>query len=424
MSTDEKSYFLDEKGQHHILSGETMLDFDAVKEEAAVNIKVIGIGSAGCNIVAMFSQLQPQADFIYMNTDKQALQAIKGGGTKVQLGPQLCNGLAAVANPMIGAKAAEESREEILKAIIPSDMVLLVAGMGGVVGSGALPVIAEMACKNGMLCIPVVTIPFSFEGKQRMQRAQEAMERLERRCDAVVVIPNEGITTKRDNITGLREAFDKSDKNVLHAVSCLWEAAHGGGAFDVETTDFIASFQLGGGILHCGVGEAEGPERLREAFGFARNDALRQIGITRKNSSLLLFTSIEDNRKSALENEGYIEIPSSLRNKGNSLTRGGTCADKEQMTERNHSPDNRITQYGNCFVNEDDPCFASAQSKKERICLLHICSDGEARFSKMNNLLAKLADGNEQLCIETFQYMIDLSWENKAVVTLFIAQEY
>ena len=167
-----------------------MLEFEVEMSNFA-SIKVVGVGGAGTNAVnRMMEAGLKGVDFIAINTDKQALQLSKAP-TKIQIGEKLTKGLGAGANPEIGRHAAEESHEEIAQALKGSDLVFVTCGMGGGTGTGAAPVIAEIARDMGILTIGVVSKPFLFEGKKRMQNAENGIEQLKINVDTLVVVPND-----------------------------------------------------------------------------------------------------------------------------------------------------------------------------------------------------------------------------------------
>ena len=179
-----------------------MLDFELDMQELT-NIKVIGCGGGGGNAVnRMILEGLKNVEFIVVNTDKQAL-LLSQANTKIQIGEKLTRGLGAGANPEIGKKAAEESRDEISEAIKGANMVFITAGMGGGTGTGAAPVVAEVAKSMNILTVGVVTKPFPFEGKRRMRHAEMGIENLKQKVDTLVIIPNERLLSMADKKTTL-----------------------------------------------------------------------------------------------------------------------------------------------------------------------------------------------------------------------------
>ena len=179
-------------------------------DETAV-IKVIGVGGAGNNAVnRMIDSGIEGVEFISINTDKQALVQSKAG-TKIQIGEKITRGLGAGANPEIGAQAAEESRQEIEDCMKGADMIFVTSGMGGGTGTGAAPIVANIAKDMGILTIAVVTKPFTFEGKKRMTQAERGIDSLKGKVDALVVIPNDKLLQIIDRKTTMLEAFKMAD---------------------------------------------------------------------------------------------------------------------------------------------------------------------------------------------------------------------
>ncbi|MFZ5592169.1 MAG: cell division protein FtsZ, partial [Bacillota bacterium] len=187
-----------------------MLDFELDLNQFA-NIKVIGVGGGGNNAVnRMISSGLKGVEFIAVNTDAQALQ-MSLTNQKIQIGIKLTKGLGAGANPEIGQKAAEESREEIMAALKGADMVFVTAGMGGGTGTGAAPVVAEIAKELGALTVGVVTKPFTFEGRKRMTQAETGIQNLKARVDTLITIPNDRLMQVIDKNTSIVEAFRIAD---------------------------------------------------------------------------------------------------------------------------------------------------------------------------------------------------------------------
>lgn len=187
-----------------------MLEFDVDSEQFAV-IKVVGVGGGGSNAVnRMIDAGLKGVEFIAINTDKQALM-LSNAAQKIQIGEKLTKGLGAGANPEIGQKAAEESREIILNSIKGSDMVFITAGMGGGTGTGAAPIVAEAAKELGILTVGVVTKPFTFEGRKRILQAEEGIKELKGKVDTLVIIPNDRLLQIAEKKTSIIEAFTMAD---------------------------------------------------------------------------------------------------------------------------------------------------------------------------------------------------------------------
>jgi len=198
-----------------------VLEFDNEREVVGANMKVVGVGGGGNNAInRMIEDGLSGVQFISINTDKQVLfgeNASKADG-KIQIGEKLTKGLGAGANPEIGQKAAEESRDEIKQALADANMVFVTAGMGGGTGTGAAPTVASIAKEMGILTVGVVTKPFVFEGRQRMERAEKGIEVLKDCVDALVVIPNNKLLDICDRKTSMKDAFKKADQILSQGV--------------------------------------------------------------------------------------------------------------------------------------------------------------------------------------------------------------
>ena len=188
-----------------------MFDFDVEVEQFA-HIKVIGVGGGGNNAInRMIESGVKGVEFIALNTDRQALHSSKAE-TKLQIGEKLTKGLGAGANPEIGMKAAEESKNEIADALKGADMIFITAGMGGGTGTGAAPIVAEIAKEIGILTVGVVTKPFTFEGKKRMVHAEKGIDELKDKVDTLVTIPNDRLLQVAEKRTTMIEAFMMADE--------------------------------------------------------------------------------------------------------------------------------------------------------------------------------------------------------------------
>ena len=176
--------------------------------ETVVNIKVVGVGGAGNNVVNRMVLSGTQGvEFIAVNTDKQALDA-SNATTKIQVGEKLTKGKGAGADPEVGKKAAEENRSQIAKALEGTDMVFVTCGMGGGTGTGGAPIVSEVAREQGILTVGVVTKPFGFEGRRRMQQAERGIEELKERVDSLVIIPNDRLKHATDQKITFANAFE------------------------------------------------------------------------------------------------------------------------------------------------------------------------------------------------------------------------
>ncbi|MCL6548788.1 MAG: cell division protein FtsZ, partial [Alicyclobacillus sp.] len=216
-----------------------MLEFD-METESLARIKVIGVGGGGCNAVNRMIESGVQGvEFIVVNTDAQALQLSKAP-TRLQIGEKLTRGLGAGANPEIGKKAAEESREILAEALRGADMVFVTAGMGGGTGTGAAPIVAEIAKELGALTVGVVTKPFRFEQKRRMQQAEIGVANLKEKVDTLIVIPNDRLLEIVDRNTPVLEAFREADNVLRQGVSGISDLIATPGLINVDFADVKA----------------------------------------------------------------------------------------------------------------------------------------------------------------------------------------
>ena len=240
-----------------------MLEFD-FEVEALARIKVIGVGGGGCNAVnRMIEAGVRNVDFIAVNTDAQALHLSKAP-ERIQIGEKLTRGLGAGANPDIGKRAAEESREQVLTKLSGADMVFVTAGMGGGTGTGAAPVIAEAAKELGALTVGVVTKPFSFEGRRRLNQAENGIASLKEKVDTLIVIPNDRLLEIVEKNTPMLEAFREADNVLRQGVSGISDLIAEPGLINVDFADVKTIMSERGAAL-MGVGIASGENRAAEA---------------------------------------------------------------------------------------------------------------------------------------------------------------
>ena len=235
-------------------------------EDTAQNarMKVVGVGGGGSNAVnRMIDEDLEGVEFISVNTDAQALKLAKSRH-KIQIGKLLTRGLGAGARPEIGRQAIEENRDEIAAAIAGADLVFITAGMGGGTGTGAAPVIAEIAREQGALTIGIVTKPFLFEGKKRMRQAEMGLAELKRMADTVIVVPNERLLSVVGKGTSFRDALKKADEVLLHATQGISDLIHVTGEVNVDFADVRTVMQCRGPAL-MGTGFGRGENRAVEA---------------------------------------------------------------------------------------------------------------------------------------------------------------
>ena len=241
-----------------------MLEIRLNEDESAAKIIVVGVGGAGNNAVnRMIDSNVEGVEFIGINTDKQALSMSKAQ-TAMQIGEKLTKGLGAGAKPEIGEKAAEESTEEIKSALQDADMVFVTCGMGGGTGTGAAPVIAKIAKDMGKLTVGVVTKPFKFEGRQRMNNAIMGIDNLKAAVDTLIVIPNDKLLEIVDRRTSMPEAFGKADEVLEQAVEGITDLINVPGLVNLDFAD-VQTVMTDKGIAHIGIGRAHGDDKAIEA---------------------------------------------------------------------------------------------------------------------------------------------------------------
>ncbi len=269
-----------------------MLDFEIDMDHFA-QIKVVGCGGGGNNAVnRMIDAGLRGVDFIAINTDKQALFLSKAN-TKIQIGDKLTKGLGAGANPDIGEKAANESRDEIAQAIKGADMVFVTAGMGGGTGTGAAPVVAQLAREMGILTVAVVTKPFMFESRTRMQHAERGIENLKSSVDSLVTIPNDRLLQVVEKRTTMVEAFRMADDVLRQGVQGISDLIAVPGLVNLDFAD-VKTIMLSSGLAHMGIGRASGESRAEEAARQAIHSPLLETSIEGARRVLVNITGGPD----------------------------------------------------------------------------------------------------------------------------------
>lgn len=254
-----------------------MLGFDVELEEW-VKIKVVGVGGGGSNAVdGMVDAKINGVDFISVNTDKQALCRSKAE-YKVQIGEKLTKGLGAGADPEVGRKAAEESKNEIIKLLEDSEMVFITAGMGGGTGTGAAPVIAQIAKEMGKLTVGVVTKPFTFEGRKRMKQAETGIEELKSKVDTLITIPNDRLLQVVQKNTSMLQAFSIADDVLRQAIQSVSELIKVPGIINLDFAD-VKRIMGDKGLAHIGIGSAKGDNKAIEAVRQAIESPLLETSI-------------------------------------------------------------------------------------------------------------------------------------------------
>ncbi len=261
--------------------------------ENVANIKVVGIGGGGNAALNRMMEAQIKGvEFIAVNTDAQALH-YSGAPTKLHIGQTVTRGLGAGMDPSVGRQAAEENREEIYEVLKGADLVFTTAGYGGGTGTGAHPVISEIAKEAGALTIGVVTKPFSFEGKQRMTLAEEALSELQDRVDAAVVIPNDRLLQIIDKKTSLMDAFRVVDDVLRQGVQGISDLITHHGMVNVDFADIRAIMNNAGSAL-MGIGRASGDQRAVEAARAAIESPLLDITIDGAKGIVFNITAAAD----------------------------------------------------------------------------------------------------------------------------------
>lgn len=262
-------------------------------EFAGAKIKVIGVGGGGGNAVnRMINEKVQGVDFIVANTDLQALNASKAQ-TKIQLGPKLTKGLGAGSNPEVGDKAAQESEEQIQKALEGADMVFITAGMGGGTGTGAAPVIAKIAKDSGALTVGVVTRPFSFEGPRRAKFATEGLEELKSNVDTLIIVANNRLLEMIDKKTPMMEAFKEADNVLRQGVQGISDLIVTPGYINLDFAD-IKTLMSNQGAALMGVGNSTGENRATEATKKAISSPLLEVSINGAQHVLMDITGGKD----------------------------------------------------------------------------------------------------------------------------------
>ncbi len=242
----------------------TMADAKRFVPEHAATIKVVGLGGGGCNAInRMIDKGLSGVDFYALNTDVQALRNSNTPNT-VQIGAGLTRGLGAGSNPNIGREAAEESREDLAMILDGADLVFITAGMGGGTGTGAAAVVAELARESGALTVAVVTKPFGFEGRKRMQMAERGIADLESKVDTLIVIPNERILQIIEKRTPLQEAFTYADDVLRAGIQGISDLITQPGLINLDFAD-IKTIMTDAGSAMMGIGEGNGEHRAADA---------------------------------------------------------------------------------------------------------------------------------------------------------------
>ncbi|WOO36512.1 cell division protein FtsZ [Anaerocolumna sp. AGMB13020] len=256
-----------------------MLEIRTSETESTAKILVVGVGGAGNNAVnRMVEQNIKGVEFVCINTDKQHLKNCKAPQC-VQIGEKLTKGLGAGAQPEIGAQAAEESKEELLEIIKGSDMVFVTCGMGGGTGTGAAPVVAQLAKDMGILTVGIVTKPFKFEAKARMNNALGGIERLKEHVDTLIVIPNDKLMEIVDRRTTIPDALKKADEVLQQGVQGITDLINVPGLINLDFAD-VQTVMKDKGVAHIGIGIGKGDDKCISAVNQAITSPLLETTIS------------------------------------------------------------------------------------------------------------------------------------------------
>lgn len=265
-----------------------LLEIKMNDSESAAKILVIGVGGAGNNAVnRMIDEGIVGVEFVCINTDKQHLKTSKA--KCMQIGEKLTKGLGAGAKPEVGEKAAEENRNEITELVKGADMVFVTCGMGGGTGTGAAPVVAEIAKSMDILTVAIVTKPFTFESKQRMQNALAGIDKLKDNVDTLIVIPNDKLLEIVDRRTTMTEAFAKADEVLQQGVKGITDLINVHGLINLDFAD-VQTVMKDKGIAHIGIGVASGDDKCIEAVKKAIESPLLETTITGASNVIINFS--------------------------------------------------------------------------------------------------------------------------------------
>ena len=270
------------------------MDFKAeTGPDNVVTLKVVGVGGAGNNVVNRMVKSGTQGvEFIAINTDKQAL-SVSNADQKIQIGEKMTHGQGAGSDPEVGKRSAEESRNDIAAALENADMVFITAGMGGGTGTGAAPVVADLAREAGILTVGVVTKPFKFEGKRRMDQANDGIKELLGKVDSLLIIPNDRLKFATDQKITLANAFEIADDVLHQAVTSISDLIKNTGFINLDFAD-VTTIMKNAGYAHMGVGHAAGKGKAEEAARMAVASPLMETSINGARGVLINITCSED----------------------------------------------------------------------------------------------------------------------------------
>ena len=266
---------------------------DQTNNEYGVNIKVVGVGGGGTNAVnRMISSGVVGVEFIAINTDKQSLKK-SIAPVQLTIGEKITNGFGAGGNTEIGRRAAEEAVNDIKKLLAGADIVFVTAGMGGGTGTGAIPVVAKVAHEMDILTVGVVTTPFTFEGKRRMEQAKKGIEEVRQYVDSLVVIPNERLKMVTDTRITLASAFSEADDVLRRGVQSISDLINIPGFINIDFAD-VTSVIANSGVAYMGVGSAKGKDKAQAAASMAISSPLLETSIQGAKGILLSISASAD----------------------------------------------------------------------------------------------------------------------------------
>ena len=382
-----------------------MFEFDTETTSPA-KIKVVGVGGGGNNAVNRMIDADVKCvEFIAVNTDKQDLSLSKAT-QKIQIGAKLTKGLGAGAVPEVGAKAAEESRDEIALAIQDADMVFVTAGMGGGTGTGAAPIVAEIAKEMGILTVGIVTKPFWFEGAMRAKNSGIGIENLKGAVDTLVVIPNDKLLAIAENKTPLTESFKMADDVLRQGVQGISDLISRPGLISLDFAD-VKTIMKNTGYAHMGIGKATGENRAHDAATKAINSPLLETTITGAKGVILNVTGGSD--LGILEIQTASEIITEAADKDANIIIGAiideTLGDELQVTviatgfEGKNSP--RIDKPSIFGANEGKGIFAAMREEMDEKKTEDIASVIEKPVDKKNDFYNKVSE-DDGIDVPTF----------------------
>jgi len=269
--------------------GSNMIEISKGEPDVAARILVVGVGGGGNNAVdRMIESGVTGVEFVNINTDQQQLRKCKAEQC-IQIGEKLTRGLGAGADPEKGEKAAEENKDELADVVRDFDMVIVTCGMGGGTGTGAAPVVAQLAKEMGILTVGFVTKPFKFEGKKRMQFALDGIERLRHNVDTLIVVPNDKLLGLMDRRASMKDAFARTDEVLMQSVQGITDLINKKGQMNLDFAD-VQTIMRDKGIAHIGMGTATGEDRCMAAVQQAIQSPLLETTIDGADGMIINFS--------------------------------------------------------------------------------------------------------------------------------------